>query len=554
MSVGSDKETVKMSTVRRSTGTDNQRRAAIYCRVSTAKQEDEGTSLESQEHACRAHAEALGYQLGPVFREVHSGADLFGRDQMTALRETVRHREVGIVIAYALDRLARKQVHQGLIYSEAEHAGVPIEFVTERLEDTPEGRLLLSVKSYAAEIEREKIAERTVRGKRTRVQSGKLHNHAAELYGYRRDKEAGKREIVDREAAIVRRIFRATAVEGQAVRGLVRQLNAEGVPPPSQGKRMYRDGRVTRWNPSVIYRILAEPAYKGDTVVWRLQTRGKNASCQQRDPSEWITLPAGTTPPIVTPETWQAAQERVTTGTATTTRNAARPYLLRGLIFCAVCGQRLYAESEHGRPVYRCSSRDKPGGACGGKRVPGEAVEAWAWAEVSTILRTPAIIAAEVERQREAGPDQALQADREAAARMLAKVERQRDRLVRRYAEADDDGFPWELVEREIARLEDERRQAVATVAEIDARLERHEAATMQLDALHDYCAAVAVNIEHADFTIKRNAVEALVERISANGLEWTVQGSIPVGQHVGVSSTTLARYVRQRRRPPGRA
>ncbi len=99
VSVRSDNETVKMSTVRRSTGTDNQRRAAIYCCVSTAKQEDERTSLESQEDACRAHAEALGYQVGPVFREVPSGADLFGRDQMTALRETVRYGEVGIVIA-----------------------------------------------------------------------------------------------------------------------------------------------------------------------------------------------------------------------------------------------------------------------------------------------------------------------------------------------------------------------------------------------------------------------------------------------------------------------
>ncbi|HEV2109428.1 MAG TPA: hypothetical protein VGR16_14305, partial [Thermomicrobiales bacterium] len=179
------------------------------------------------------------------------------------------------------------------------------------------------------------------------------------------------------------------------------------------------------------------------------------------------------------------------------------------------------------------------------------AVEAWAWDEVSAILRNPGIIAAEVERQREAGPDASLLSDRDTAARMQAKVEKQRDRLVRRYADAEDDGFPWELLEREVARLEGERRALVATVANIDARLQQREAATVQLDALHEYCAAVAVNLDHADFTIKRNAIEALVERIDANGREWEMVGSIPIGSQTGVSSTTSRHY--GRRRPPPR-
>lgn len=515
------------------------RTAAVYCRVSTAKQEDEGTSLASQEAACLAYAAERGYRVVSVFREAHSGADLFQRTQLSELRATVRRGDADVILAYALDRLSRNQAHLGLILSEAEHAGAAVEFVTERLEDTPEGRLLQSVRGFVAEVERLKIGERTMRGKRARVASGKLHNHASELYGYRRDKEEGVRQVVDQEAATVRRIFHAVADDGQPVRDLVRHLNAEGVPPPSEGKRVYKDGRVTRWNPSVIYRILAEPAYKGETVVWRLHRSGKAATCQPRDQSEWITLPDGTTPAIVTLEAWQAAQMRVKTGTATTTRNERRPYLLRGVIYCAVCGKRMYAERERGMPIYRCSSRDTPAGACGGKRVPGELVEEWVWGEVTAILRNPAIIAAEVERQRLAGPDPTIQTDRDAAARMLAKIEKQRDRLVRRYADAEDDGFPWELIEREVTRLEGERRTLVATIAEQDARLQHQTAATVQLDALHDYCATVAVNLDGADFAVKRNAVEALVERITANGREWEMIGSIPAGADEGVSFTT---------------
>jgi site-specific DNA recombinase len=457
---------------------------------------------------------------------------------MSALLQTVKRREVGIVIAYALDRLSRSQVHFGLIFSEATHAGVPIELVTEKLDDTAVGRFVMAAQSFSAEIEREKIRERSVRGKKTRVQSGKVHNHGAELYGYHRDKEAGTRVIVEPEAAIVRRIFEAVAVNGQSVRSLARDLNADGIPTPSDGKRVYRDGRTCKWNPSTLYRILSEPAYRGHTILWRREARGKGKQWRFRNESEWIHLPEGTTPPIVTPATWEAAQSRLATTTATTTRNVSRPYLLRGMIYCSVCGCRMSPQPEHERTVYRCSSRDRLGAACGAKRVNGAAVEAWAWEQLEAILRNPSIIIAEVERRRTHGPDATLIATRETAARMLAKLERQRERLVRRYAEADDE-FPWELVEREIARVEAERRTAQATLAEIDQRLAEQERTIVQLDDVRAYVERVGANLDDADFATKRAAVEALVERIEANGREWMLIGSIPTGAIPGVITTT---------------
>jgi hypothetical protein len=36
---------------------------------------------------------------------------------------------------------------------------------------------------------------------------------------------------------------------------------------------------------------------------------------------------------------------------------------------------------------------------------------------------------------------------------------------------------------------------------------------------------------------MRRNAIEALVERIDANGREWTLTGSIPTSPNVGVMS-----------------
>jgi site-specific DNA recombinase len=517
-------------------------------------QSAEGTSLASQEAACRAHAESLGYAVGPIYTDVHSGADLFGREGMSALLHAIKAREVGIVIAHALDRLSRSQIHFGLIFSEALHAGVPIELVSEKLDDSPVGRFVMAAQSFSAEIEREKIRERSVRGKKTRIQSGKIHGFGADLFGYVRDKEAGKRTIVDDEAATVRRVFDAIAVEGMSVRGLARLLNEDGVPSPSKGRRTYKDGRTCKWNPSSLYRMLREPAYKGDTILWRRQSRGSGKMWQYRDESEWIHLPEGTTPPIVSVETWDMVQARLEASTATSTRNAFRPYLLRGMIYCSVCGCRMSPQPEHGRMVYRCTSRDRLGSPCGGKRVPGADVEAWAWSEIEAILRNPSTIIKEVERLRTAGPDETLTATRETAARMLAKLERQRERLVRRYADADDDSFPWELVEREITRVESERRNAAAGLADIDARLAEQERSITELDDLRAYVDRVGANLDAADFDTKRSAVEALVERIDANGREWNLTGSIPLRANAGVVSISSSGCARQQRPLPARA
>src|SRR6266536_3415966 len=132
-------------------------RAAIYVRVSSTGQEQDGTSLDTQLERCRAYAADHGYTVGEphVYREVHTGTELWERPKLTALRDAVRRREVSTVIAYAIDRLSRDPVHLGVIISEAEHAGAGVEFVTEPMDGSPEGQLIRFVRGYAAKVEHE---------------------------------------------------------------------------------------------------------------------------------------------------------------------------------------------------------------------------------------------------------------------------------------------------------------------------------------------------------------------------------------------------------------
>lgn len=511
------------------------RRYTVYTRVSTSKQEETGTSLTSQLDACREHVASRGGAVDPihVYTDTASGASWRERPALQSLLAAVRAGEVDVVLAYALDRLSRDQQHVAVIVDLIEEHDARIELVTEDFEQSAVGRFLRGAKAFVAEVEREKITERTVRGKLTRVRSGKVHNHANELYGYRRDKTRGVRDLHEPEAAIVRRIFEWVAA-GESIRGVATCLNAESIPSPAASKGT-QYGRPTYWGQGVVRRILNEPAYKGEPMAWRWR-RVKGGKVELRPEDEWIKLPSDTTPPIVTTETFDAVQRRLATNKGDDTRNEARPYLLRGLIVCDKCGRKMRATPEHGRRTYRCSSRETPAGACGGKRVNADHVEAWAWEETKRTLEDRSIIEAEIAARLNAGPDPSLVAERESIARLIERTEGQQERLM--YLLRDDATMPVDLFRREIANAEAEKRRLRGELATVDRKLAEAENALASLQDVADYCDTVAGNLEDADFDLKRLAFEAVDVQVRASGYSFTLECFLP-GRIGGIANTT---------------
>jgi DNA invertase Pin-like site-specific DNA recombinase len=93
---------------------------------------------------------------------------------MDGLRELLRRGAADVVLAHAVDRLSRNQNQTGVLFDEIEQARAWLECVTEKFEDTPEGRFILAARAFIAEVERAKICERTTQGKEMRARAGKL--------------------------------------------------------------------------------------------------------------------------------------------------------------------------------------------------------------------------------------------------------------------------------------------------------------------------------------------------------------------------------------------
>ena len=109
--------------------------AIIYCRVSTKGQEEDGTSLDSQEAACIEHAKSLGFIDWRVTREVFTGAELHDRPQLSRDRNDLKSGRFQALIAYSTDRLSRKAVHVAMIADDCQRHGIDLIFVTEPLDN-----------------------------------------------------------------------------------------------------------------------------------------------------------------------------------------------------------------------------------------------------------------------------------------------------------------------------------------------------------------------------------------------------------------------------------
>jgi site-specific DNA recombinase len=189
-------------------------RVHIYCRVSSSGQED-GYSLDTQEERARAWAEQRGYEVASVAHEVKSGGDRI-RPALNRIIDALAPGD--IVLAYALDRFSRDQVHTVVFIDRIERAGASLQLVTEDFEKSATGKFLRNAKSFAAGLELEKIAERTQRGRRARVASGKPIAGPKPAYGYVWNADKSRYLLDPETAPIARQIF-DWALDGVTLRG-----------------------------------------------------------------------------------------------------------------------------------------------------------------------------------------------------------------------------------------------------------------------------------------------------------------------------------------------
>ncbi|MCY4558519.1 MAG: recombinase family protein [Chloroflexi bacterium] len=478
--------------------------AATYSRVSTTQQE-EGTSLASQELRCRQEAEKDGYTVPErlMWRDQASGADLH-RDALNEVRRAAKEGEFNALYVYAIDRLSREPLELGTLLKEFEEIGVHVHFVVDHIGDGTEAPLIAYVLGHAAKQERLRFRERSMRGKETVAREGKRlpHGDGKGVLGYRYDPITKKRTVIPEEAKIVKRIFHEVA-EGHTLNGIRNSLMDDGI-PTKQGNKV--------WHVTTLRQILSHTMYIGVDTYGKNRVITSNKTTEDKtkrgEPkkrifpqpeSDWIWI-TGYTEPIITREEWDAAQAQLARHQSVR-REGQKVNFLTGIVTCGACGHAV--RSAHLK-YYRCQKTHTGRHierTCYESNIPKSALENLVWEKFCDMLLQPDALLNAVRSTMETA-HRDLPAEIDEARRALEKTERQYGQLL------DLKGaVPETVFDDRLKRLNDQHHHQQVELETLGRLQENQVDVASEEAGILKRCQEVAARIDAADDEEKGKAL-----------------------------------------------
>lgn len=181
---------------------------ALYIRVSTDAQREEGYSIEAQKEMLEGYCKSKQIKNYELYIDGGFSGSSIERPEVKRLINNVKRDLIEAVIVYKLDRLSRSQ-KDTLFLIEDVFNPHKVSFVSlnENMDtSTPIGRAMLGIMSAFAQLERETIRERTRLGMRERVKSGLWMGGGHIPFGYNYDRSKGIL-VPNKDADTVRKMY-----------------------------------------------------------------------------------------------------------------------------------------------------------------------------------------------------------------------------------------------------------------------------------------------------------------------------------------------------------
>lgn len=314
-------------------------KAVIYCRVSS-KEQVEGTSLESQEAACREYALRNSLSVDRAFIERGESAKYADRTQLLEMMAYCANRanEITVLLVWKVDRLARNVGDHFTIKAALLKHGVRVVSVTEPIDARPEGKLLETILAGFAQFDNDIRAARTLQGMRKKISDG-IFPWKPPL-GYKSVNHAGKKktqpDIPDHPVfGLLQQAWKDFATGAYSKAEIRRAITSRGLRAHS-GKPI---------SAQTLDKIFTDVFYAG----------------MIHDPWSGEAVP-GRHLPMVTTATFEAVQHVIRRRNRSLPHRAIRAdFPLRGLVRCPDCHLTLTGSFSRGRskyyPYYHCRNR-----------------------------------------------------------------------------------------------------------------------------------------------------------------------------------------------------
>lgn len=314
-----------------------------YKRVSTAMQID-GYSLDAQRARMKAYADFNDYEIVGEYEDAgKSGKSIEGRLQFRQMMEDVKSGKdnISYVLVFKLSRFGRNAADVLSTLQVMQDFGVNLICVEDGIDSSKDaGKLMISVLSAVAEIERENIRVQTMEGRIQKAREGKWNGGFAP-YGYQLVN--GKLEINEEEAVAVRTIYDQYVNTDIGSNGISKYLENHGI-----RKIQRQNGKNPLFDAHLVRLILKNPVYCGKIAYGRRKTEKVHGTRNEYHLVEQdnFLLVDGLHEAIIPEDVWNAAQvklvaqakkyEHVNKG------KNERTHLLSGIVKCPICGAGMY--------------------------------------------------------------------------------------------------------------------------------------------------------------------------------------------------------------------
>jgi len=310
----------------------------IYCRVSTEEQAEKGFSLDTQEKFCRDFAERSGYRVAGVFRdEGKSGTTLDRPALQDLLAKCTEGESIAAVVVQETDRLARNTHDHLTVRAVLQKAGVKLISVAQpMLDDSPEGKMIDTILASVNQFQSDINSRKTRKALQEKFNQGWWPGWAPLGYLNVAQEGAGdglraRKTIANdpRSWHLLREGFRLYLTGDYSADALRDVLHEKGLRSKT-GKKIPH---------SIMVHILKNPFYAG-LMVWKHQRR------------------MGRHEPMLTLQEHERIQHIIDSHNLHVSRGRKHRFLLRGYVFCGLCGQRYTAElhQSKNRSYYHCAS------------------------------------------------------------------------------------------------------------------------------------------------------------------------------------------------------
>ncbi|MBS6722885.1 MAG: recombinase family protein [Clostridiales bacterium] len=339
---------------------ERQKRAVIYCRVSTQEQ-TQRDALAVQVQEAQNAVKSNEWVLVDQYIEMESGTTKHGRSEYMRLLDDIKDKnKFDIIVIKSLDRLNRSAKNWYLFVEELVNNDKLLYIYMDRAFYKTDDRLISGVKAILAEQYSRDLSSKINNAHEYRQKNGTTVLINNNTYGYVKNPDKSV-SIHPEEAEMIRKIYR---------------LAAQGCGSRTISKILYQDGIRNRngnqLEESSIRRIIKNPLFKGVVVMNKRHFDFERKKEIKNPESEWI-YHQGLVPAIVEEELWEKANKMLKLSAAQV-KGAGRQkkhrelYDFSGKLICGECGtpyyktfRRQYANPEHVIVEWRCSSYLKHG-------------------------------------------------------------------------------------------------------------------------------------------------------------------------------------------------